>query len=192
MKQVDSGTSEAFDHRNLRNSDAYRFARSEYERSRDQSTMGALSRKSYPSAFEPGCSTGELTAQLARVCEYVRATDISQAAVQCARARCAHLKNVEIQCADITAQLPTVPVDLIVFSEIGYYFPAPQLVRIACSLASRLAAGGEFVAVHGLDRSADHVLHGDAVHCQLLAYLPLKWVKGERHEGFRIDTWKSA
>jgi SAM-dependent methyltransferase len=192
MKQVHSGTADAFDHRSRRNSDPYRFARSEYERSRDQSTMGALSRKSYPSAFEPGCSTGELTAQLARVCEYVRATDISQAAVECARARCAHLKNVEILCADISAQLPTVPVDLIVFSEIGYYFPAPQLVRIACSLASRLVSGGEFVAVHGLDRSTDHVLHGDAVHCQLLAHVPLRWVKGERHDGFRIDTWQSA
>jgi SAM-dependent methyltransferase len=154
--------------------------------------MGALSRKSYASAFEPGCSTGELTAQLARVCEQVRATDISQAAVQRARARCAHLKNVEIQCADISAQLPTEPVDLIVFSEFGYYFPAPRLVSIACSLAGRLIAGGEFLAVHGLTRSTDHVLHGDAVHCQLLANLPLRWVKGERHEGFRIDTWQSA
>jgi SAM-dependent methyltransferase len=162
----------------------------EYERFRHQSTIGALSRKAYAHAFEPGCSTGELTAQLARVCDWVSATDVSQAAVARARARCSHWRNVDIQCADVRTHLPAKPVDLIVFSEMGQYLSAPELVRVARSLASRMVYGGEFVAVHWLNREPDHILHADAVHCQLLANLPMRWLKGERHAGLRIDSWR--
>lgn len=59
-------------------------------------------------------------------------------------------------------------------------------------MASRMARGGEFVAVHWLNHAAGHVLHADAVHCQLLAHLPLRWLKGERHGGLRIDSWQLA
>jgi SAM-dependent methyltransferase len=162
----------------------------EHERFRQQSTMGALSRKAYTHAFEPGCSTGELTAQLARVCDWVSATDVSQGAVARARVRCSHWRNVDIRCADVRTHLPAEPVDLIVFSEMGQYFSAPELVRVACSLAGRMVQGGEFVAVHWLNRGPDQVLHADAVHCQLLAYLPLRWLKGERYVGLRIDSWR--
>jgi SAM-dependent methyltransferase len=162
----------------------------EYDRYRYQSTMGALSRKCYAHAYEPGCASGELTSLLARVCDRVTAADISQAAVLRARMRCAHWKNVDIHCADVRTQPIPDPVDLIVFSELGHYFGAPELVRIACSLAGRLVKDGEFVAVHWLSGSDDHVLHADAVHCQLLAHLPLQWLSGERHGGLRIDTWR--
>jgi SAM-dependent methyltransferase len=163
----------------------------EYDRLRYQSTMGALSRKSYAHAFEPGCATGELTSLLARVCDRVSAADISQAAVLRARERCAHWKNVSIRCADVRTPITGDPVDLIVFSELGIYFSAAELVRIARSMASRLMPGGEFVAVHWLTAGVDQLLHADAVHCQLLAHLPLRWLHGERHGGLRIDTWQS-
>jgi SAM-dependent methyltransferase len=161
----------------------------EYERFRLQATMGALSRKTYAHAFEPGCAAGELTALLARTCDRVSATDISSGAVARARLRCAHWRNVDIRCADVRTHLPEDPLDLIVFSEIGYYFPAPELVRIARALASRMVRGGDFVAVHWLNPGVGHVLHADAVHCQLLANLPLRWLSGERYGGLRIDTW---
>jgi len=162
----------------------------EYDRFRLQSTMGALSRKCYAHAYEPGCASGELTSLLARVCDRVTAADISQAAVLRARMRCAHWKNVDIRCADVRTQSLTDPIDLIMFSELGHCFGAPELVRIACSLASRLMKGGEFVAVHWLAGGDNHVLHADAVHCQLLAHLPLQWLRGERYGGLRIDTWR--
>jgi len=166
------------------------FTECERERFRHQSIMGALSRKSYAHAFQPGCSSGELTAQLARVCERVSTVDMPSESLERARVRCAHLRNIDIHCADVRVQLPPGPLDLIVFNEIGCYFQAPQLVRIACSLAARLVPGGEFLAGHGLAHDPHRVLHGDAVHCQLLAYLPLRWIRGERHDEFRIDSWQ--
>jgi trans-aconitate methyltransferase len=152
--------------------------------------MEALPRQSYGRGFEPGCSVGELTAQLALVCEHLVATDVAPSAVARARARCTGLPNVEVICADVATDAPPGPFDLIVFSEIGYYFPAGLLAQIARSMASKLNVGGDFVAVHWLGDSTDHAMHGDAVHGQLLANLPLRWLIGARHSGFRIDSWQ--
>jgi SAM-dependent methyltransferase len=180
----------AFEHRYRENPDPWNFAASEYEQQRYRTVMEALPRPSYERAFEPGCSVGELTARLAERCAQVVATDVAPSAILRARARCADLRNVEVQCADVATSLPPGAFDLMVFSELGYYFPAPLLVQIARSMARQLRVGGDFVAVHWLGESADHVLHGDAVHGQLLANLPLRWLSGELHSGFRIDAWR--
>lgn len=180
----------AFENRYLENPDPWNFTHSAYEQSRYQAVMNALPRPAYQSAFEPGCSVGELTARLGKVCGHVLATDVAPAAVAGARRRCADLSHVRIECADITTDVPPGQFDLIVFSEIGYYFSASTLVRIVGSIARQLRVGGDFVAVHWLGESPDHALHGDAVHAQLHAALPLLWRHGERHSGFRIDSWR--
>jgi trans-aconitate methyltransferase len=73
--------------------DLCNFAPSEYEYERDrcQATTAALMRRRYAEAFEPGCSSGELTAQLARFCVHITATDAAPSAVARARQRCAQL-----------------------------------------------------------------------------------------------------
>ena len=62
-----------------------------------------------------------------------------------------------------------------------------DLVR---GLAGGLQPRGDFVAVHWLGESADHVLHGDEVHRVLAATLPWDVKHGVRHAGFRIDVWR--
>jgi hypothetical protein len=66
------------------------------------------------------------------------------------------------------------------------------LRRIAESLAAALEGGGELIAAHWLGSSADHVLHGDQVHGILGDAFKesCAWVKGARHPGFRLDTWR--
>ncbi len=183
-----SGSEERFEEFYRTNADPWKFATSQYELGRYTETLAALSRPSYGTAFEPGCSVGVLTAQLARICRRVVAIDVSRSAVDRARRRCAALPNAEIHRADMCTAISD-NWDLVVFSEIGYYFRRDKLTEIAASMADRLRDGGEFVAVHWLGRSPDHVLHGDTVHEQLRASLPLRWLKGSRHPGFRIDTW---
>jgi SAM-dependent methyltransferase len=182
----------AFERCYRQNPDPWNFAGSGYERRRYRAVMQALPHTRYARAFEPGCSVGELTARLAAVCGHVVATDVAPSAVARARRRCAALANVQIHCADLAAGLPRGSFDLIVLSEIGYYFSAPLLAQVARSMARALAPGGDFVAAHWLGESADHVLHGDAVHDRLSAVLPLRWLAGERHDGFRIDSWRRA
>jgi SAM-dependent methyltransferase len=181
----------AFERRYRDETDPWRFATSAYERDRYRITLRALRRRRYRAAFEPGCSIGELTALLAARCDSLNACDIAPSAVDRARRRCAGMDNVEILCAGVTEGLPRHAVDLIVFSEIGYYFSPVELALMASQLAARLVSGGEFVAVHWLGHSADHRLHGEEVHRILHRQLHprLRWDGGGAEPGFRIDTW---
>jgi protein-L-isoaspartate O-methyltransferase len=180
----------AFEDMYRQSRDPWNFLSSAYERGRYRATLHALLRRSYRRAFEPGCSIGELTAQLALRCDHVVATDVAPSAVTLSRERCRRLDNVDVYQADLAEGPPNGPFDLIVMSEVGYYFEPRVLVEIAIATAAELEAGGEFVAVHWLGHSNDHVLGGDEVHGLLADHLLLEWVKGQRHPGYRIDTWK--
>jgi len=180
---------EAFEKRYSVDPDPWRFATSAYERERYTVTMNALSADHYASAFEPGCSIGELTALLAPRCDRLLATDVSATAVETARQRCARYDNVRVECGDLRTVALDTPLDLVVLSELAYYFEVDQLESISHRLATALGTGGTFLAVHWLGESADHVLHGDEAHGILLRSLPLRHVAAQRHPGFRLDLW---
>ena len=181
-----------FEARYGQDQDPWGFATSAYELGRYQTTLNALSRTSYGTVYEPGCSVGVLTAALARMAERVVAIDFAPSAAHRARTRCAACSNVEVHCASVATYVPQAPVDLVVFSELGYYFDPPELARIGRVLSQQLNPRGEFLAVHWLGYSPDHVTHGDQVHETLRRTLPLIWVKGERYPLFRIDCWRRS
>lgn len=182
-------TKAAFEARYLDQIDPWRFKTSPYECNRYEATMEALSRPRYLCALEPGCSVGELTARLAQRCERLLATDVSPTATERARQRCRSFPNVRIECVDVRdVVLPDRP-DLIVLSEIGYYFDPQQLAALAHRLGTALLEGGTLIAVHWLGESTDHVLHGHETHEILLRTLPLRHERGEQHAGFRLDRW---
>lgn len=186
-------TSEAaFEAKYRHSRDPWNFASSPYERRRYAATLQSLARPRYSRAFEPACSIGVLSAALAERCDAVCACDISPTAVQLARQRCAGLPNVRIERADLAERLPEGSFDLIVFSELGYYFTASLLERIARVLLERLSPGAEFVAVHWRGRSEDHVLHGDEVHAILEQTLRKRCRrrKTECYREFRLDAWR--
>jgi SAM-dependent methyltransferase len=190
MNTMDRQSQAFFEARYQASSDPWQFASSAYELDRYQATLESLSRASYRRGFEPGCSVGVLTAALARRIEHLIACDISATAVACAKARCHELCNVEIHQRNVAEGPPEGTFDLILFSELGYYFSADRLRTIARQMVDRLEPGGEFVAVHWLGNSADHVLHGDEVHEALAHSLPCEQMAGSRHAGFRIDSWR--
>ncbi len=182
-------TAADFEARYATTPDPWNFGGSDYERRRYAVTLAALRREHYGRAYEPGCSIGEFTALLAPRCAALYASDFAPSAVARARTRCLALAHVDVGCADVASELPPGTFDLIVFAELGYYFTSEVLARIAAALAGRLNSGGEFLAVHWLGASADHRLHGDEVHAVLRSSLGLAWLHGERHPGFRLDTW---
>jgi SAM-dependent methyltransferase len=182
----------AFEAKYRQSGDPWNFTASRYERDRYELTLRSLLRARYRCGFEPACSIGILTAALAERCEVLEAIDIAPSAVAAAKKRCAAFPGVKIECADLAMQCPEGAFDLIVFSELGYYFTAARLRRIARALAATLEVGGEFVAVHWLGSSEDHLLHGSEVHAILKAALApsCTWIKGAQHPGFRLDTWR--
>jgi SAM-dependent methyltransferase len=185
------GSSPQFFERLYQNhSDPWHFAGSAYERGRYAAILHMLGRAHYGSAFEPGCSIGELSVQLAPRCDRLLATDVAPSAVARATQRCQPWPQVRTQVADLQQQIPTDYFDLILLCEIGYYFESTALCHIAQQLAQRLNPGGELLASHWLGHSADHRLHGDDVHGVLHRCLPLRWQRGSREPMFRIDAWE--
>jgi trans-aconitate methyltransferase len=185
-------SAEAFETRYRGEPDPWNYRASPYERGKYKVTIDSLSRMRYGSAFEPACSVGELTAMLAARCGSLLATDVSPTAVARASQRVAALNNVRVECADLRTQWPEQRFDLIVLSEVGYYFDVESLWSIARRLADCLNSQGELIAVHWRGHSPDHVLHGDEVHTALRRSLPLRHRLGDHHPGFRLDSWLKA
>jgi SAM-dependent methyltransferase len=186
----DACAPEAFERRYVAAEDPWGFRNSPYELRRYAATLSALPQRKCSFAYEPACSIGELTARLAPRCDRVLATDVSPTAVRRARERCAAFQHVRVACGDVrTTVLDTAP-DLIVLSEVAYYFSIAQLEHLAEQLGNALRTGGTLIAVHWLGESPDHVLHGDVAHAVLLRTLPLRYQAYQRHSGFRLDVWK--
>ncbi|WP_148863570.1 SAM-dependent methyltransferase [Marinobacter fonticola] len=144
--------------------DPWDFRSSAYERNRYSDIVGGINDRHYTNAFEPGCAIGELTALLAPYCQSLHAMDCSAAAVQSAQRRCDEFAHVDIRKGSLPGDLPGQTFDLIVFSEVGYYFTRHDLALLVARLWTRLKPGGRIIACHWLGSSRDHRLHGSVVH----------------------------
>jgi hypothetical protein len=185
---------EFFEHMYAANADPWAFSSDPYELSRYEEITAALSGQSFACAFEPGCSVGVLTERLSPFCEELLAIDLSAIAVRSARTRCAVYQNVCIQQGSV-AEVDPGPLDLLVLSEIGYYFTVFDLKQWSNRLLSRLRPGGTLLACHWLGSSTDHVLSGDQVHevFDELARNHQYALKLERRtDNFRLNKWIRA
>ena len=181
-----------FEDKYRQNPDPWAFESSEYELARYNVIFDAVKYRRYGRAFEPGCSIGVLTQRLAPLCEELLTMDISPTAVSLARQRCHDFPNVQIICGEFPSQMPHGSFDLIVLSEIGYYFDRFALQQITRQLRRRLRPSGTVLAVHWLGESEDHVLNGDEIHEILDRSLDLTLKQSDRYAGFRLDRWAAA
>ena len=185
--------SDYFDQVYQANRDPWNFETSPYEREKYAATLAALPRPHYAKAFEIGCSLGVLTAQLALRCGHLLAVDVSAAALTQARTRCANLPQVDLQLMHVPEEFPSQSFDLIVVSEVGYYWSAADLARTADRLIGALEPGGQLLLVHWTPPVHDYPLTGDDVHEFFLAkttpeeQAPLLHVAKQRHENYRLD-----
>ncbi len=156
-----------FERRYRSSADPWHFEASAYERARYATTIAWLESRHFARGFEPACSIGVLTALLAGHCDELIACDVSATACATARRRVAGAEHVRIVEAGVPAWWPDGTFDLIVLSELGYYWDPDGVEALAQRAASALVPGGTVVAVHWLGRSPDHRQHGSAVHDQL-------------------------
>lgn len=187
---VEPWSPSAFEERYQQDPDPWDFATSTYEQGRYRVVLGALWHGRYDRAYEPGCSVGEFTVLLAERCNRLVATDVSPTAVARARARCATAASAQVHVGSVTDP-PPADLDLVVFSELGYYFTTTELEGLVRKLGGSLRPGGELVACHWLGSSPDHRLDGREVHDVLRASLPAAFThrRHEEHPGFLIDAW---
>ena len=76
-----------------------------------------------------GCSIGVVTYQLATKCDSLLGLDISERALDIARARCANLPGVKFARITVPEEFPDQVFDLILVSEVAYYWSVEDLAR---------------------------------------------------------------
>ncbi|GAC1363843.1 MAG: hypothetical protein NVSMB3_12350 [Acidobacteriaceae bacterium] len=171
-----------------RSVDPWDFETSAYEAAKYAHTLASLPRAVYSNALEIGCSIGVLTQQIAPRCEALMSVDVSERALEIARQRCAHLPEVRFRRMEIPAEMPEGRFDLVVLSEVVYYWQREDLERAATLLAERQGPGGHLILVHYTPPVPDYPLTGDQVHEAWLARPEWRLLRGERRERYRLDV----
>jgi LmbE family N-acetylglucosaminyl deacetylase len=182
-------TREFFDATYGRHDDPWGYADRWYEERKRALTMAALPDRRYRDVLEVGCSIGVLTAELAQRADHLLALDVSTCAVERARERVGGLPQVHVQVADVALGVPAGSFDLVVLSEVGYYFDRPTLDRVLADLRARLAPGGTLVACHWRHPVDAYPLSGDEVHRVLRRTTDLTLLAEHREKDLLLDVY---
>ena len=159
-----------------------------YEQAKYEHLLCTLPDERVGRVLEIGCSIGILTERLARRSAHLLAVDISELAVARAREKLADLPHVHVERMDMPRQFPTGSYDVIIASDVLYYWTHEELSGALRLLTDSLAAGGSLIALHWrLGNECD--LTGDEVHDLLLAELSLTHAIDARTEQYRLDRW---
>lgn len=172
--------------------DPWGFETSRYEQDKYDHSIAALSGRRYAQAFEIGCANGVLTQRLARHCEDLLAVDVSETALASARARCADQHNVRFARMNFPGEAPTgASFDLIMLSEVAYYWDDADLAHAARKLLALLAIGGDLLLVHWTG-ATDYPQSGDAAVETLRHMMAagVEKVMDERRPEYRLDLWR--
>jgi SAM-dependent methyltransferase len=181
---------EFFEHLYTGQVDPWSVLTSAYERDKYEATLQALSKPRYRHALELGCSIGGLTRLLAARCDAVTAVDTSATALLRARQLC-DAPNVTF----VQAHLPDGDwggtYDLVVLSEVLYYFSIPALVRLADRLSKVVTPGTEFVVAHWTGET-DYPLTGDRAMELFQSLMRADLRSRTRHPKYRLESWTAS
>lgn len=171
--------------------DPWKFATSTYEAEKYAATIAALPKPRYRSGWEIGGSIGVLTEKLATRCDALLSIDVSQTAQAQAIERCRHLPQVRFEILNFPQQQPEDAFDLIVLSEVGYYWGWEDLRRAGNLLMERLEPGGHLILVHWT-RETNYPLRGSEVHDWFLEWVPtkLRSLVARQTEHYRLDLFE--
>ena len=169
--------------------DPWGFETSAYERRKYALTVATLPRSRYRSAYEPGCSIGVLSELLAGRCDQLLSSDIIPSALSRARTRLASEPHVRIEEHAIPDQWPSGPFDLVILSEIAYYFDQPDLARVMRSALGSVVRGAHIVGVHWRG-TTDYPLGGEEAHRLIGDTDGLDAIVHHIEEEFVLDVWE--
>lgn len=185
-------TTEFFEQLYQQNSDPWELATSEYEAKKYAATLNALPRNLYRSGFEIGGSIGILTEKLARRCQSLLSVDVAQIAQAQAIDRCQQLHNIKFELMSVPESFPAESFDLIVLSEVGYYWSWEDLRKAQCLIVDRLEFQGHLLLVHWTADRGILSLNGDEVHDDFIRLVPdqLRRIKSLTEDKYRLDLFE--
>ncbi|QBI56595.1 SAM-dependent methyltransferase [Streptomonospora litoralis] len=159
-----------------------------YERRKRALTLASLPHERYERAFEPGCAIGALTRELAVRCDALLAWERVASTAQQAERDLTGFAHVRVGRAGVPWQWPRGTFDLIVLSELLYYFGDADLGDLLELTAASLRPGGTVVAVHWRHPAPDHARLGDDAHEVLAAHDGFAPLSCHAEADFRIDV----
>jgi hypothetical protein len=132
-----------------------------------------------------------LTARLAPRCDNLLALDVSRASLERASDR-GLPPSVRLRQGTLPHDWPIEVFDLIVFSEVGYYFSQADLDVVISHLQHSLSADGHLIAVHWRPKVADYPLSGDEVHQTLRTAAGLHCIAQYLDEYMMLDVFAAG
>jgi predicted TPR repeat methyltransferase len=172
--------------------DPWDFETSEYEQNKYTRTLAVLGERTFRRALEAGASIGVFTEMLAKRCEELLAVDVSVRAIAAARRRLSGLGHVRVERRTLPEEMPDGPFDLIVASEVLYYFPREEMLAILQGFERELARGGTLLAVHWRRETRTYPLQGDEVHELLAQNTRLQNKETIIEPDYRMDLYEDA
>jgi SAM-dependent methyltransferase len=173
------------------NPDPWQFETSPYEQEKYGTSIRAVAARQYQRAFEIGCANGVLTERLALICNILLSIDVSSTALATARTRNSQTAHVKFQELVFPGQTPDGSFDLIVLSEVVYYWSSADIAAAAAWIGQRLEPGGDLLLVHWIGET-DYPQTGDGAVEQLRQGLPtMKSIRADRYEKYRLDLWRA-
>jgi SAM-dependent methyltransferase len=183
---------EYFDAMYAKSADPWGFADRWYERRKYAVTLACLPQERYERGYEPGCSIGLMSLALADRCDRLLASDGAQAAVDQARVRLEGHPGVTVERRRLPEQWPDGEYDLVILSELLYYFAGEDLAVVLDRAVPAVRPGGTLVAVHWRHPVSDHPRSGDEVHHALAlraASAGLVQLARHQEDDFLLDVY---
>jgi LmbE family N-acetylglucosaminyl deacetylase/SAM-dependent methyltransferase len=162
-----------FDGLHAREPDPWHYITRWYERRKRALTVAALPEEQYAAGLEIGCSIGTLTAELAQRCTALLAVDASGTALERAAERLKSLPGVTLQQGTVPGFWPEGTYDLVVLSEVGYYFAPSEYGELLEKIRNCMRPGGTLLLCHWRHPISGWNLDGETVH--ILARNRLGW-----------------
>jgi SAM-dependent methyltransferase len=183
---------EFFDEVYAAGADPYGFESRWYEQRKYAITLALLPSEHYGDAFEPGCSIGVLTGLLAPRCDRLLAWDGAAAPAQAAARRNAAFPQVSVEQRWLPGDWPGGSFDLIVFSELLYYFGDEDLGLVLSRAAGALRPGGTLIAVHWRHPAERYPRSGDDAHAAVGRQPGLARLGGYADADFLAEVYQRA
>lgn len=176
--------------------DPYGFDRNDFEQLKFARLLEVCGDGPFERALEVGCAVGSFTELLAPRCRELVAVDISATAVARAAERLSFFAGVTCEVRNLPSDLPSGSFDLIVASDVLYYWIKADVEAAVRRFATALRPGGALVAAHYVPPWGV-LLTGDEAHDIVRATTTLRHTLDERTEfgpmrPYRVDRYERA
>lgn len=175
--------------------DPWRLESRWYEQRKYAITTAVLPQQVYRHAYEPGCSVGVLTEQLAARCDRVTSTDVAVPALDATHRRLvgAGLRDrVSLLRRSIDESWPAEGFDLVVLSEVCYYLQPATLRALLDREVPRLMKGATVLSAHWRHPVADYPMTGDQATELIAATAGLHHLGGYRDADVLVEVFDTG